>query len=96
MLIKLVKPKPTLPLTSLVGQFANTTPIPRKLSSLPKVVDVSPEEKSSGKLTWKNLELATRALHHDGLVVLENAISHSKLDFLNEKMVRDARILQDM
>src|SRR6187402_3768130 len=66
----------------------------RKLSSFPRIVKVSPEEKSSGVLTWKNLELANRALHHDGLVVLENAISHSKLDFLNEKMVRDALTLQ--
>lgn len=65
-----------------------------RLSSFPKVVQVSPEEKSSGRLTWKNLELASRALHHDGLVVLENAISHSKIDILNEKMVADARILQ--
>jgi hypothetical protein len=96
MLIKLIKPNRTLPLTRLVRQFATSTSIPRKLSSLPKAVDVSPEEKSSGKLTWKNLELATRALHHDGVVVLENAISHAKLDFLNEKMVRDARTLQDM
>lgn len=65
-----------------------------RLSSLPKVVQVSPEEKSSSTLTWKNLELATRALHHDGLVVLEDAIDHSKLDFLNKKMVADARHLQ--
>ncbi|KAL5347757.1 hypothetical protein ACLOAV_007166 [Pseudogymnoascus australis] len=60
----------------------------------PKIVQVSPEEKAAGVLSWKNLELANRALHHDGLVVLENAIEHSKLDFLNEKMVADARILQ--
>jgi hypothetical protein len=58
------------------------------------VVKVSPEEKAQGSLTNKNLELANRALHHDGLVVLENAISHEKLDFLNEKMVEDARKLQ--
>ena len=96
MLIKLVKPNRTLPLTCQVRQLATSTSIPGKLSSLPKAVDVFPEEKLSGKLTWKNLELATRALHHDGIVVLENAISHTKLDFLNEKMVRDARTLQEM
>lgn len=65
-----------------------------QLSSLPKVVQVSEEEKAQGTLTWKNLELANRALHHDGLVVLENAISHDKLDFLNAKMVEDAKKLQ--
>jgi hypothetical protein len=58
------------------------------------MVTVSPEEKEQGTLTNKNLELANRALHHDGLVVLENAISHEKLEFLNEKMVADAKKLQ--
>lgn len=62
--------------------------------SFPHIVNVSPAEKSAGALNWKNLELATRALHQDGLVVLENAISHSKLDFLNKKMVQDALTLQ--
>jgi hypothetical protein len=66
----------------------------RSMSSFPKIVQVSLAEKSSGALTWKNLELATRALHHDGLVVIENAVSHSKLDMLNERMVKDALILQ--
>ncbi|PVH89095.1 phytanoyl-CoA dioxygenase family protein [Cadophora sp. DSE1049] len=65
-----------------------------KLSSLPKVVQVSPEERSAGALTWKNLEIANRALHHDGLVVLENAIPTAQLDRLNEKMVQDALTLQ--
>lgn len=66
----------------------------RRLSSLPKAVQVSVEENQAGALSWKNLELATRALHHDGLVVLEDVIPHDKLDFLNQKMVEDALILQ--
>jgi hypothetical protein len=66
----------------------------RRLSSLPKAVSVSPEERQSGTLSWKNFELATRALHHDGLVVLEDVIPHDKLDFLNKKMVEDALFLQ--
>jgi hypothetical protein len=65
-----------------------------QFSPLPKIVHVSSQEKKSGSLTWENLELANRALHHDGLVVLENAISHSKLDILNRKMVEDAKTLQ--
>lgn len=68
--------------------------ISSNVSSFPHIVNVSQEEKSSGTLTWKNLELANRALHHDGLVVLQNAISHAKLDFLNKKMVQDALKLQ--
>ncbi|TVY29665.1 Kanamycin B dioxygenase [Lachnellula hyalina] len=66
----------------------------RRFSSLPKAVIVTPEERSSGILSWRSLELATRALHHDGIVALENAIPHDKLDFLNEKMVADALFLQ--
>lgn len=47
-------------------------------------------------MSWKNLELATRAFHRDGLVVLEDVIDHAKLDYLNEKMVEDARTLQSL
>jgi hypothetical protein len=65
-----------------------------KLSSLPVIVHASPEEIFDGKLTWKNLELAVRALHRDGLVVLKDVIEPSKLDSLNKKMVADALILQ--
>jgi hypothetical protein len=81
-------------LSSFIRGLSTSAGRPSQLSSLPKIVHVSPEEKSSGNLTWKNLELANRALHHDGLVVLENAISHDKLDPLNKKMVEDARKLQ--
>ena len=66
----------------------------RYLSSLPISVKVSLQALSSNRLTWPNLELATRALHRDGLVVLEDAVDHERLDKLNEKMVCDARILQ--
>lgn len=67
----------------------------QKLSSLPIVVNVSASEALKGKLSWQNLELATRAIHRDGLVVLKDAITdHSKLDTLNRKMVADAKLLQ--
>jgi hypothetical protein len=81
-------------LPSLIRSFSITVRKAGTVSSLPKIVNVSPEEKARGLLTHKNLELANQALHHDGLVVLENAISHDKLDFLNQKMVEDARMLQ--
>ncbi len=68
----------------------------RRLSSLPICVKVSPHEVSRGTLSWKNLELATRAFHRDGLVVLEDVIDHAKLDYLNQKMVDDARTLQSL
>jgi hypothetical protein len=80
--------------TSFLRGFSTSVGRASQLPSLPKIVTVSPEEKAQGGLTWKNLELANRALHHDGLVVLENAISHKKLDLLNQKMVDDAKMLQ--
>jgi len=65
-----------------------------EISSHPISVKVSPQELAQKKLTWENLELATRAIHRDGLVVLEDVINHSSLDALNSKMVEDAKALQ--
>ncbi|CAD0089668.1 unnamed protein product [Aureobasidium mustum] len=76
------------------GSFAMRSQSSRKLSSTPITVAVTPEELASRKLGWHNLELATRALHRDGLVVLQDVIEHSKLDALNKTMVRDALKLQ--
>lgn len=47
-------------------------------------------------LAPRNLELAVRHLHADGLVVVENVVPHEDLDALNEKMVKDARYLQSL
>lgn len=55
----------------------------------------SQEEVHTGRLNERNLETAIRHILQDGLVVVENAISHSKLDRLNSKMIRDAIILRD-
>ena len=64
-----------------------------KLPSTPTSVRAS-QEILGKQLSCRNLELAIRALHRDGLVVIENVIDHSKLDSLNERMTEDARILQ--
>lgn len=64
------------------------------LSSTPISISVSAAEKGNGLLTQRNLEIATRALARDGLVVLEDMIDHAVLDRLNEKMVEDAYELQ--
>jgi hypothetical protein len=66
----------------------------RKLSSIPISIQISPQEVAEQNLTWKNLELATKALHRDGLVVLKNDINNAKLDFLNDMMVEDSLVLQ--
>ncbi|KAF3037037.1 hypothetical protein E8E11_002069 [Didymella keratinophila] len=62
-------------------------------SSLPRTpisVAVSAAEKEAGRLTQRNLEIATRALVRDGPVVLGDMVDHAVLDRLNEKMVKDA------
>ncbi|KAH6613905.1 phytanoyl-CoA dioxygenase family protein [Boeremia exigua] len=64
------------------------------LSSTPIAIAVSATEKSNGHLGQRNLEIATRALVRDGLVVLEDMIDDAVLDRLNEKMVKDAYELQ--
>ncbi len=81
-------------LRPLVRCASPITTLRRTLSSLPISVKVSPQELASKSLTWQNLELATRALHRDGLVVLEDVIDHKKLDTLNIKMAEDAAVLQ--
>lgn len=63
-------------------------------SVLPQTIKPSQDEISSCTLGPRNLEIAVRALHNDGLVVIEDAIAHPVLDKLNEKMVEDCRTLQ--
>lgn len=65
-----------------------------RLSSEPITIPVTRQELKTGSLSWPHLELAIRALHRDGLIVLEDVIEHGELDVLNKKMVEDARILQ--
>ncbi|KAI0909077.1 hypothetical protein F4823DRAFT_452116 [Ustulina deusta] len=68
----------------------------RLLSSqrLPQVVRPSTEEIKSHRLSERNLEIAVRGVHMDGLVVVEDVVPHQHLDHLNTKMIEDARILQ--
>lgn len=55
----------------------------------------SSSEKAQGKLSQRNKQAALEALHHDGVVVLENAIDPGILDRLNERMSHDSRTLID-
>lgn len=68
---------------------------PRRLRHIPTVVKPSYLEAQKGFLDARNLEKAVGAMHRDGLVVVEDVISHEALDHLNKKMVEDARVLQD-
>lgn len=66
----------------------------RLLSTTPFVIRPSKQEIEDQILGPRNLELAVRHIHQDGLVVVEDVVPHDHLDFLNEKMVQDARTLQ--
>jgi hypothetical protein len=60
------------------------------LTAQPVSIYTHPEERASGKLGERNLEIAVRHVRKDGLVVVQDAIEHSILDKLNQKMVQDA------
>jgi hypothetical protein len=62
----------------------------------PVSIALSPEEVQKRRLSEQHLEIAIRALHHDGLVVIENAIENDALDKLNVKMVEDAKYLRSL
>ncbi|KAE9569959.1 hypothetical protein CGMCC3_g13978 [Colletotrichum fructicola] len=62
----------------------------------PFVIRPSEAELRNCLLAPRNLELAVRHLHADGLVVVEDVVPHKDLDALNEKMVKDARYLQSL
>lgn len=66
------------------------------LPSEPVSVKPSRSEVSMGSLDSRNLEIAIRRLHQDGLVVVEDVVPHHLLDHLNTKMVSDARYLQGL
>ncbi|KAF6810567.1 phytanoyl- dioxygenase [Colletotrichum sojae] len=65
-------------------------------SSHRAVIRPSEAEVHNNLVGPRNLEIAVRHLHSDGLVVVEDVVPHSDLDALNEKMVKDARYLQSL
>ncbi|KAK2042863.1 phytanoyl-CoA dioxygenase [Colletotrichum somersetense] len=62
----------------------------------PAVIRPSEAEVRGQELSPRNLELAVRHLHADGLVVVEDVVPHADLDALNRKMVEDALHLQSL
>lgn len=74
-------------LASLTCQMQHTQPF---------VIRPSEAELHNKLLAPRNLELAVRHLHADGLVVVEDVVPHEDLETLNEKMVKDARYLQSL
>ncbi|KAK2020851.1 hypothetical protein LX32DRAFT_658800, partial [Colletotrichum zoysiae] len=77
----------TAPLTQNRSMATNTTPA---------VIRPSEAEVRDRELSPRNLELAVRHLHADGLVVVEDVVPHADLDALNRKMVEDALHLRSL
>jgi len=74
------------------GTMGATSPhstVPPKLVS----ITLSPEELESKTLTSRHLQEALEALHRDGVLVLNNAVSTHHLDALNDRMVPEAKEL---
>lgn len=57
------------------------------------IIHLTPEEVNTKTLTSHNLQAAVTALHNDGIVVLNNAVSITHLDKLNARMVPEAQKL---
>jgi len=50
-------------------------------------------ELASARLSQRSIQTALEALHHDGLVVVEDAVDLAAIDKLNAVMERDTRVL---
>ncbi|KXH36644.1 phytanoyl-CoA dioxygenase family protein [Colletotrichum simmondsii] len=66
------------------------------LPTTPATIHPSQSELLNARLSSRNLELAVRHLHRDGLVVVADVVPHTDLDALNAKMVQDALYLQSL
>ncbi|EXJ79291.1 hypothetical protein A1O3_08793 [Capronia epimyces CBS 606.96] len=69
------------------------TSVQRKLEAVH--VQISAEERACNKISKQNLERAVVALSEDGIVILDDAVSEESLDFLNTRMVDEAKALRD-
>ncbi|KAK7453799.1 phytanoyl-CoA dioxygenase [Colletotrichum acutatum] len=68
----------------------------KDLPKTPATIHPSQSELLNARLSPRNLELAVRHLHRDGLVVVADVIPHADLDALNAKMVQDALYLRSL
>lgn len=67
---------------------------PPQAADQPTVIRPTAAEVAAQALSARHLEAAVRALHADGLVVVEGVVPTEPLDRLNARMVADARTLQ--
>ncbi|KAJ5747664.1 uncharacterized protein N7511_009360 [Penicillium nucicola] len=60
-----------------------------------KLIELTKDELATRQIGSHNLQSCLEALHHDGIVVLKNAVDPSHLDKLNEKMVAEAKSIYE-
>ncbi|KAK1508384.1 phytanoyl-CoA dioxygenase [Colletotrichum tamarilloi] len=85
------------PITSrTMASLTTNTHDHETLPSTPATIHPSHSELASARLSPRNLELAVRHLHRDGLVVVSDVVPHADLDALNAKMVQDALYLRSL
>ena len=56
-------------------------------------IKVSSEELTQGQLSASHLEQAINVIREEGYVILRDIVSHSHLDFLNQKMTQDSHTI---
>jgi hypothetical protein len=73
----------------LTGAASFSTSRPSQLTS----ISPSRDELLNARLSQRHTQTALEAFHRDGLVVIEDVVSHKDIDRLNDVMVRDAHRL---
>jgi hypothetical protein len=91
----LLRQRPALAPSCRRRGLASLTREPQPTSH-PFTIRPTEGEVRNKSLAPRNLELAVRHLHADGLVVVQDVVPHEDLDALNDKMVQDARYLQSL
>ncbi|GFZ49295.1 hypothetical protein JCM24511_07414 [Saitozyma sp. JCM 24511] len=77
------------PSSRRAGAASFSTSCPSQLTS----ITPSRDELLNARLSQRHTQTALEAFHRDGLVVIEDVVSHEDIDRLNDVMVRDAHRL---
>ncbi|KAL3417346.1 phytanoyl-dioxygenase family protein [Phlyctema vagabunda] len=81
-----------------MGSLSSSAYSNNSISSLtpgrqPEVIVISKREFLCKTTSLKTIQKALEAFHRDGIVILQDAISHESLDHLHSQMTRDAEVL---
>ncbi|GKT76131.1 phytanoyl-CoA dioxygenase [Colletotrichum tofieldiae] len=94
--LRRLRPIPNPPSSTPLAHRAMASLTHNHGPTTPATIRPSDTEIREQALSPRNLELAVRHLHADGLVVVQDAVPHADLDALNRKMVQDALHLRSL